>query len=157
MPLDLALTYRPELGCADLVWTGSGLGLDATPRSALLMSALADRRARADDPVRLLAHDPAAPASLELRGGSPRDGIAPRGELVGSRLWLLKWAKDTSEASLRGDETRTRAEAYAAECIAWLARRGLTTSATATWLRAGVLRILARADSAQVVVTRAVG
>jgi len=157
MPLDLALTFRPELGCADLVWTGAGLGLDATPRSALLASALADRRAKADDPVRLLAHDPAAPASLELRGGSPRDGIDPRGELAGSRLWLLKWAKDTSQAALNGDETRKRGEEYAAECIAWLARRGLVTSATATWLRAGALRVVARAGATQVAVTRQVG
>ena len=157
MPLDLALTFRPELGCADLVWTGSGLGLDATPRSALLMSALAARRALADDPVRLLAHDPAAPASLELRGGSARDAIDPRGELVGSRLWLLRWAKDTSQPRLNGDETRLRAEEYAAECIAWLARRGLATAAAATWLRAGVLRVVARAGATQVAVTRAVG
>lgn len=145
MPLDLALAYRPELGAADLVWTGAGLGLDATPRSALLLSALADRRARADDPVRLLAHDPAAPASLELRGGAAGDAVDPRGERTGSRLWLLKWAKETAE-------TRLRAEAYAAEAIAWLARRGLTVSAAAAWVAPQRLRVTLRAGTTELAI-----
>ncbi|MDO9501382.1 phage GP46 family protein [Falsiroseomonas sp.] len=155
MPHDLALTYRRELAAADLVWTGTGLGLDATPRSALLLSILADRRARPDDPVRLLAHDEAAPASLTLRGGSAGDAVDARGERTGSRLWLLRDAKETTQ-------TRLSAERYATEAAAWLARRGLAVTAAAAWSTppgAGTprLRLVVRAGEASVAITAAGG
>lgn len=150
MPLDLALTYRRELAAADLVWTGAGLGLDATPRSALLLSILADRRARADDLVRLLAHDEAAPASLSLRGGGAGDAVDARGERTGSRLWLLRDAKETAE-------TRLKAERYATEAAAWLARRGLAPTAAAVWstppgAATPSLRLVVRAGAASIAI-----
>lgn len=153
MPLDIALTYRRELAAADLVWTGSGIGLDATPRSALLLSLLADRRARPDDPVRLLAHDEAAPASLGLRGGAAGDAVDARGERTGSRLWLLRDAKETNQ-------TRLSAERYAAEATAWMARRGIRATATAAWATpegavSPRLRLVVRAGETTVGITAA--
>lgn len=109
---------------------------------------------RAPD-VLLPAAPPSAPAAaapvatgLTARRGWAGDALDRRGERTGSRLWLLARAKDT-------EQTRRLAEGYAAEAIAWLARRGLAPQATATRIRPRALQITAAAGRSRLTIQRA--
>lgn len=74
-------------------------------RTAVALSLLSDRRARADD---------ALPDGSTDRRGWWADALADRqGDQFGSRLWLLSREKDLAEV-------RRRAEGYARESLEWL-------------------------------------
>jgi phage gp46-like protein len=110
-----------------------GLALDGTLRSAVLVSLFTDRRANADDTL---------PDGGTDRRGFWGDIIAPdqlpegSRRPLGSRLWLLAREKQT-------DETRHRAEAYAAEALQWLIDDGIAAAVTVRgeWVARGVLAL----------------
>jgi phage gp46-like protein len=111
-----------------------GLADDPTLASSVILSLFLDRRAGADD---------ALPAGADRRGWIG-DALSPTpGDRIGSRLWLLAREKQT-------EETRLRAEEYAAEALAWLVEDGLASSVevAATWLRPGVLALTVSAEPA---------
>jgi phage gp46-like protein len=140
MPADLALRPNAATGRCDLVATPAGLVLDSSPLSAMLFALLTQRRARTDDRLpNTMPEDPAMPASLGARGGYAGDALDPRGELTGSRLWLLARAKLP--------EARARAASMALEALAPLARRGLTPTASVAEAGPHRLRLTTRAGN----------
>ena len=147
MPADLALRYDAATRRCRLAFNGRDLALDSTPATALLISLGTDRRARPDDALPWPEPEPEAPLRLDARRGWCGDALDAEGRRIGCRLWLLFRAKEA-------ESTRRRAEAYAQEGIAWLAARGLATTASAAWLRRGVLAITARAGATSVTVAR---
>lgn len=149
MPADLALRFDARARRCRLAFSGRDLALDTTPTTALLISLGSDRRARADDTLPWPEPPADQPMRLDARRGWPGDALDGRRQRVGCRLWLLERAKEA-------ESTRRRAEDYAAEGIAWLERRGLATTASAVWLRRGVLALTARAGRTEVTVTRPV-
>jgi phage gp46-like protein len=152
---DLALRFDVATRRFDVAFDGADLAVDTTPATAMIVSLGTDGFARADDlrPDQPSAtiEDPAAPATLSPRRGWVGDALDASGRRIGSRLWLLERAKQT-------EETRRRAEDMAAEALAWL---GTTRSALieteATWVRPGLLGLVARAGGAQVSVRRSIG
>ncbi len=126
---DLALIYKD--GMTDLDLSGSGAVMDAGLRTAVIVSLFTDRRAgAADEP----------PDGTDDRRGWWGDVYpAVDNDLIGSRLWLLDRAKQTS-ANLR------RAEAYAQEALAWLVEDGVLASVAvvASYPRTGVLLLRVR-------------
>lgn len=143
--LDIALQYDAAARRFDVAVSGRDLVLDTTPATAMLLSLGCDRRARPDD---VLPMAPEAPGFGDRRGwvGDALDG---RGRRLGSRLWLLSRAKQS-------DLTRQRAEQHAAEALGGLADRGFAVSASAEWLRRGVLRLTATAGTTRVAVAQPV-
>lgn len=117
----IALGWNTAAGSGDLVLAATGaLATDDGLRTAVILSLFLDGRARADD-------------GAEDRRGWVGDAFAPE-DRVGSRLWLLAREKQT-------EETRRRAEDYAAEALAWMVEAGLATSVTvrAQWVDRGLL------------------
>ncbi len=151
MPLDLALSTDPaNARTADLRWAGRDLALDATPLTPAVVALLCDRRARPDDALPVPAGDPLAPAPLSPRRGWCGDALDTLGRRIGSRLWLLERAMET-------EATRRRAELYAREALAPVAAAaGVGLEVTATWVRRGVLRLVARLGPAELAVERRV-
>ncbi|MBR0653304.1 hypothetical protein GXW78_26865 [Roseomonas terrae] len=99
--------------------------------TCVLISLFTDRRATADDGL--------PPAE---RRGWVGDMLAEvEGDRIGSRLWLLKREKQT-------EETRARAEEYAAEALAWLLNDGLVAAIEleAAWVRPSVLGLRVTLD-----------
>lgn len=149
---DLMLRFDAAARRCDLVVQDGDLALDKTPATAMLVSLGTDRRARADDalpsePSATSAADAAEPTTLNPRRGWCGDALDRRGRRVGCRLWLLERAK-------RSEETRRRAEGYAAEGLDWLrAERGLSVELAVDWADGprrgptGVLAIVARAGT----------
>lgn len=123
----IALGWDQARGEGALLLEASGrIARDAGLQSAVILSLFLDSRAGADDPL--------PPGSADRRGWLG-DVLSPRpGDRFGSRLWLLAREKQT-------EETRVRAEEYAAEALAWLVEDGLAESVTvaASWLRAQTL------------------
>jgi phage gp46-like protein len=145
MPADLALRKRTATGRIDLVVSPTGLVLDRSPASAMLFALLGQRRARPDDALPAsMPEDPAAPASLNARGGWAGDALDARGDLAGSRLWLLTRAKMP--------EALQRAPALAAEALAPLSRRGITPTVAAVQTARGGMQLRCSAAGAVVVV-----
>lgn len=147
MAVTIALQYDAARRRADLRLSGGTLALDATPQSPALVSLLADRRARPDDPLPMPEAPLLQPDMLDPRRGWCGDALDPEGRRTGSRLWLLQRAKET-------EATRRRAEDYAREALAWATPLGL--SVTATWLRAGWLHLACRIGREEIAVERAV-
>lgn len=143
--LDIAL--RPDGSRRlDLAVEGRDLVLDRTPATSMLLAVGCERRALPDD---TLPGAP-APAGFGDRRGWVGDALDARGRRLGSRLWLLGRAKQT-------EETRRRAERYAAEALARLrAELGLAVSVQAAWVRRGVLALTCRAGGTDVVVQQQV-
>ncbi|GGG31052.1 hypothetical protein GCM10010964_18750 [Caldovatus sediminis] len=143
---DLMLRHDPAARRCDLVVQDGDLALDRTAATAMLVSLGSDGRARADDalpdePSATPAADAAEPAALAPRRGWCGDALDRRGRRIGCRLWLLERAKG-------GEQTRRRAEAYAAEGLDWLrAERGLALALAVDWARPGLLAITARAGT----------
>lgn len=107
-------------GALDLALLDGDLATDNGLRTAVALSLLCDRRAEPDDVL---------PDSFGFDGGDRRgwwaDAIADRdGDKWGSRLWLLNREKILPEV-------RRRAEAYAAESLAWLLDDGVATEVEA--------------------------
>lgn len=115
--IDIALSFNQERLDFDLTLTGMGDGKidlqgDAGLLTAVIISLFTDRRANADDPL------------PDERIGLPADRRGWWGDHIleddardpmGSRLWLLSREKDM-------DVVIARAEQYAEEAVAWLAR-----------------------------------
>lgn len=150
MPADIALRYDAAARRCRLAFAGRDLAFDTTPATALLISLGSDRRARPDDALPWPEPAEGEPLRLDARRGWPGDALDGQGQRIGCRLWLLDREKEA-------ESTRRRAEAYAAEGTAWLAGRGLSTSATAAWIRRGVLALTARAGRTVVTVARPLG
>lgn len=87
------------------IGTNGDLLADDGLRTAVALSLLSDRRARADDTI---------PDGTTDQRGWWADALADRqGDQFGSRLWLLSREKDL-------EEVRRRAEGYARESLEWL-------------------------------------
>lgn len=136
--LDLALIFDPVTRSADLALGEDGdLVLDDTPATPMLISIGSDRRARPDDELPTGIDDLNAPSSFVSRRGWSGDALDAQGRLIGSRLWLLDRAKET-------DLTRRFAEGWALESLDWMAvETGTAAEVTATWMRRGVLSLVA--------------
>lgn len=102
---DLAIQFID--GQADLVVTDGDLVLDDSLLPAVMVSLGTDRRAAASDLI---------PDGTDDRRGWWADHLAA--DALGSRLWLLARAKNTSE-------TLTEAQDYAAEALQWLVDDGI--------------------------------
>ncbi|WP_439596452.1 phage GP46 family protein [Falsiroseomonas sp.] len=137
---DLALRFDPSRRAFDLVIEGRDLARDATLAPSMILAIGCDRRALPDDVL------PAAPAEAGFgdRRGWCGDALDAAGRRLGSRLWLLRRAKQS-------EDTRGRAERYAQEALAPLVERGASVSVAAAWLRRDVLSLTCRAGSAELV------
>ncbi len=123
----IALAWDNDAMAGSLPFNGGFLADDGLGTSVFI-SLFTDRRAEADDGL--------APAE---RRGWVGDALADReGDRIGSRLWLLKREKET-------EETRARAEEYAAEALAWMIDDGLATGIEieAAWVAPSVLGLRA--------------
>lgn len=141
MPVHLAMRHDRATGRLDVGFDGAALAADRTPATPMLLALGADRRAEADDALPDTAD---AAGRFDPRRGWCLDALDPAGARCGSRLWLLERAKATGD-------TRARAEEYARQALAPLARRlGLEVAVEAAWLRPGVLALLARAGGVAV-------
>lgn len=117
---DLTLSWNADLAQADLVLNGFDLGTEDGLKTAVIISLFTDRRASADDEL---------PQGATDRRGWWGDTFADQdGDLIGSRLWLLRRAKRTAE-------TLTKVVEYCEEALAWLVQDGVASavSATAEW------------------------
>lgn len=138
---DIALRLDPAVGRFDIAVAGRDLVPDTTPATSMILAIGCDRRARPDDTP---PNAPEPPAFGDRRGWVG-DALDRLGRRLGSRLWLLARAP-------QNEETRRRAEAYAAEALAPIgARRGLAITVAAAWVRPGVLALTCRAGRTEVV------
>lgn len=113
---------------------------DGTVETAVVISLFSDRRAEpgdelpdgAGDDPRGWWGDAAPPALADGAAGPDR---------IGSRLWLLRRAKQTTE-------TLNRARDYATEALGWLIDDGVATAVEieAEWQGQGVLALAARIE-----------
>ncbi|MEW6648142.1 MAG: phage GP46 family protein [Pseudomonadota bacterium] len=115
-------------GTFALALAGTDISTDMGLRGAVYASLFTDRRAEPDDVL---------PDGSDNRRGHWADQYAEHeGDLKGSRLWLLKNAKQTPE-------TLFRAKRYAEEALAWFVADGIATSIAAApyWYADGVLAL----------------
>jgi phage gp46-like protein len=111
--MDLRLSYSPTLLMADLSLAGPDLAGDDGLETAVVLSLLTDRRARADDRL---------PGAPDDKRGWWGDAFATvRGDEIGSRLWLLNRSKEQQAVLLE-------AKALAEEALSWLVEDGLARS-----------------------------
>jgi phage gp46-like protein len=132
--IPMALRWNGAAGRGEVQRTEAGaLMYEDGLATAVILSLFLDRRARADDRL-------PDPASTDRRGwvGDAFDLEDP----IGSRLWLLVREKQT-------EETRRRAEEYAAEALDWLVEDGLASAVRirAEWLAPGLLGLAVEADA----------
>ncbi|WP_186065977.1 phage GP46 family protein [Burkholderia gladioli] len=118
---DLTLTWDSATAHADWVLAGADLATGNDLASAVLISIFTDREASADDVI--------PDGSTDLRGWWADDEVP-----IGSRMWLLKRAKQTTQ-------TAQRAYDYLAEALQWLIDDGVAgrIEITTQWVRRGVL------------------
>jgi phage gp46-like protein len=133
----MALAWDPQRGAADLAVTTTGaVAEDDGLATAVLLSLFLDRRAEADD-------DLPEPAALNARRGWIGDALAFPGtddaDRIGSRLWLLRRAKQLPE-------TLRLAEDYAREALEWLVADGLAAevAVAAEWIARGTMGLSVR-------------
>jgi phage gp46-like protein len=103
---DIALTWDPALGNADVTLTNWDLTTDRGLQTAVLLSLFTDRRALDDD-------IPPSGDSTDRRGWWADEFAEVEGDLIGSRIWLLDRSKAVNETALRLKE-------YALEALAWM-------------------------------------
>ena len=128
MSADLLMAYDAEVGAADLVLAGADLAGDDGLQAAIVISLFTDRRAAADD----------LPPGETSRRGWWGDALEEEpGEGMGSLLWLLEREKE-------GPEALAKAEAYAADALAWMTADGVVTAVQvqASWFARGALALL---------------
>lgn len=146
---DLKLTFDPAFAC-DFTIDGGDLALDTTPATPMLVSLGTDRRARADDRLPDGVSPISAPVRWSPRRGWVGDCLSRTGRRIGARLWLLSREHDD-------ETTRMRAEAYAAEGLAWAKRDfAIDPEISATWVRTGILKLRAMIDGRAVTLTKRV-
>lgn len=106
MPADVRTAWSPETAPfhGDWLLDPPGLATDHNLETAVLLSLWTDASARPDDVI---------PDGTDDRRGWWGNWQAPEDIELGSRLWLLAREKST-------EETRQRAEEYAAEALAWM-------------------------------------
>lgn len=129
---DDMLAVDPATGRVDLAFDGTGLVMDTSPQTALMLSIGTDRRARPDDKLPDTVANAYSPSRLNVRRGTPLDACDRLGRLFGSRMWLLKGSKQT-------ETTRRAAEGYLQEATAPIAALGLPITILVRWLRADTL------------------
>lgn len=114
---DLILAYVPDFGGYDLVLTDTDLAVDDGFTGACILSAYADRRAHAGDPL---------PSGADPRGwwgdrvqplARPQTSGTRNPDRIGSRLWLL-------EREIQSAANLVRAKKYLTEAFAWLTEDG---------------------------------
>ena len=119
--MDLVITYNNVTFGFDFSIVDGDLSVDDGLRTAVLVSLFTDRRAADDDEL---------PAGSDDRRGYWGDAYAEiKGDLTGSRLWLLSRAKVLPE-------TLARAREYAEEALAWLTEDKVAraVNVTAVWV-----------------------
>lgn len=148
---DLAISYDSEARRCDLTLGDDfDLVLDLTPIPAIIMSVGLDRRADPDDPLPEGRSQFLAPSSFSDRRGAIGDAFDPKGELTGSKLWLLDRAKQT-------ETTRLLCEAWLEEALSWVeAETGQPAEIEVEWVRAGVLGYRVMVEDATLSLSRRV-
>lgn len=131
---DLALVYDPEKRACDLaLGDDCDLLIDETPITPILLSVGLDRRAAPDDELPEGRSRFLAPATFSERRGSQGDGLDPKGDLTGSRIWLLDRAKET-------ETTRLLFRFWLDECLSWAKRdTGEAPEIEVAWGAPGIL------------------
>lgn len=115
---DIALAWNVATQQADLVMAGPDLGLDQGLATAVIISLFTDREAEAGDVI---------PDGTSNRRGYwgdlalSTDPDYPSPNLIGSRLWLLQRAKQTTQVL-------QNAQAYCQEALAWMIEDGVAGS-----------------------------
>jgi phage gp46-like protein len=131
--LDTALSYDPARRRCDLVFNGRDFTLDNTPVTAVLTAVGIDRRAHTDDVLPDTLSNNYNPAALNARRGWAGDALDAAGDLVGSRMWVVGFGKQT-------EATRLLAEGALQETLEPLANaRNWPMSVLVEWVRAGFL------------------
>ena len=146
MAVDIGLTYDPVRQRCDISIARGDVVLDTTPVTPMLLSLLAERSAHPNDTLPSATGLPEStpPVVSNRRRGWPGDALDAQGRRIGSRLWLLRGAKQT-------EPTRLLAQSIAAEALAWLTQeRALKVQLTVEWVRRGMLGIRAVAGAASV-------
>ena len=100
---DIALEMN--VGTADLVIENDDIASEKGLSTAVILSLFTDRRAEPDD---FLPGD-----DDDRRGWWADELLAPDGDPIGSRLWLLDRSVELAEVALRAEE-------YAREALAWM-------------------------------------
>ena len=120
---DTTTVWVRELGRGDWALTGASLLEGNDLETAILISLFSDREANTDDVIPDGTND-------------PRGWVGDAGEdyKIGSRIWLLERAKQTTE-------TLRRAGDYIAEALQWLIDDGVVAQfdIVTEWTRAGTL------------------
>lgn len=128
--MDIKTRLNDELMGSDWGLSGGQLDTDRGLETAIIISLFTDARARPDDPL---------PEGEPDRRGWWGDAVPPDAMPweTGSRLWLLRRAKETAE-------TARRAEDYCTEALKWLVERRLAerVEVTAAWADRGRLELL---------------
>lgn len=119
---DISIAWSPALGRGDWVQLGAQLQASNDLATAVMISLFTDRVALTDDVIPDGTNDP--------RGWWGDDPSTP----IGSRLWLLSRAKQTTE-------TLARAHDYITEALKWLIDDAVVSrfEITTEWTRAGQL------------------
>lgn len=125
--MDIAITLSAQAPVFSLSLADTDLATDDGLKTAVLVSLFTDRRADADDEL-------PDPRSGDRRGCWQDQYLANTGDSLGSRLWLLKRAKQTNE-------TIERAKEYMREAMAWMLEDDVVTAidVAAEWIERGVL------------------
>lgn len=108
---DIGLTLF-ENGSIDVLVQNNDLAVDDGLKTAVLISLFTDRRVDSDD---------LPPEESSLRGWWADQFPDVPGDLIGSRLWLLKREKRTVE-------TLNRAVEYSIEALNWMVEDGVADS-----------------------------
>ena len=123
---DAAVQWRNDGGYADLRVVGSDLATDDGLGAAVVISLFTDARAEIDE----------LPEGDGDRRGSWHDGLNNAGDETGSKLWLLRREKQTSDVP-------QRAAALAREALQWMLEDGVASAVDASteWVRRGELAL----------------
>lgn len=135
--LDIALTWNPASGKADLGMNGPDLATDAGLTTAVIVSLFTDRLADEGDGI---------PDGTSDRRGFWGDeafqqpGVVPA-YLTGSKLWLL-------DRALQTQDTLNKAQDYAKQALQWMIADGVAGSveAVATFPRQGWIELFIEID-----------
>lgn len=139
----MAMAYNTTSRKADVVFDGTRFVIDRTAATPLIISLGTEGRALPDDilPEAVDLDDVYAGAATSRpnpRRGWVGDALDPDGRRIGCRMWLLADEHQTAD-------TRLRAVGYSQAGIDWMATRGVTPLADASWTQPGVLAVLANA------------
>jgi phage gp46-like protein len=120
---DIALVFDPATLTADMALAGNDLATDDGVMTAVVVSLFSDARAEPGDAIPDGTSDP---RGWWADNADPPMGGIP-GRRLGSKLWLLRRAKQTTE-------TLTLAKRYAADALQWMLDDGIATAVTVqTW------------------------